>query len=125
MSCAKNLVVVGDSRQLQQIDEERLFAESEKLSREYDVPKPYRYESNSVLTSVKEALSGAPTTLLKEHYRCAPDIINFCNKMYYGGELVSMTKNSGKHIEVIKSVPGNHARKNPYGKWLIQPERNR
>ncbi|HHE40201.1 MAG TPA: DUF2726 domain-containing protein, partial [Candidatus Cloacimonetes bacterium] len=118
MSCAKNLVVVGDSRQLQQIDEERLFPKSEELSREYNVPKPYRYESNSILKSVKDAVSGVPTTLLKEHYRCAPDIINFCNKMFYGGELVPMTKNSGKHIEVIKSVPGNHARSNPYGSGL-------
>ena len=118
MSCAKNLVVVGDSRQLQAIDEERLFPQSEKLSREYNVPKPYRYESNSILTSVKESVLGAPTTLLKEHYRCAPDIINFCNKMFYRGELVSMTKNTGKHIEVIKSVPGNHARGNPYGSGL-------
>jgi hypothetical protein len=118
MSCAKNLVVVGDSRQLQQIDEERLFEESEKISREYDVPKPYRYESNSILKSVKDAVPGAPTTLLKEHYRCAPDIINFCNRMFYNGELVPMTSNSGQHIEVIKTVPGNHARKNPNGSGL-------
>ncbi len=118
MSCAKNLVVVGDSRQLQQIDDERLFPESEKLSREYNIPEAYQYESNSILQSVKAAVSGLPTTLLKEHYRCAPDIINFCNKMFYGGELVAMTKNSGKHIEVIKSVPGNHARSNPYGSGL-------
>ena len=118
MSCAKNLVVVGDSRQLQQIEEERLFLQSEKLSKEYDVPKAYRYESNSILKSVKNAVSGVPTTLLKEHYRCAPDIINFCNKMFYDGELVAMTKNSGKHIEVIKTVPGNHARSNPNGSGL-------
>ncbi|MBN1550593.1 AAA family ATPase [bacterium] len=118
MSCAKNLVVVGDSRQLQQIDEERLFQESEKLSKEYDIPKPYRYESNSILKSVKDAVPGAPTTLLREHYRCASDIINFCNRMFYNGELVPMTSNSGRHIEVIKTVPGNHARKNPNGSGL-------
>jgi superfamily I DNA and/or RNA helicase len=118
MSCAKNLVVVGDSRQLQQIDEKRLFLHSENLSKEYDVPKQYLYESNSILKSVKDAVSGVPTTLLKEHYRCAPDIINFCNKMFYDGELVAMTKNSGEHIEVIKTVPGNHARSNPNGSGL-------
>ncbi len=118
ISCAKNLVVVGDSRQLQQIDEERLFLHSEKLSKEYDISKQYRYESNSILKSVKDAVSGVPTTLLKEHYRCAPDIINFCNKMFYDGELVAMTKNSGEHIEVIKTVPGNHARSNPNGSGL-------
>jgi superfamily I DNA and/or RNA helicase len=115
MNFAKNLVVVGDSRQLQQIEEERLFPQSELLSKEYYVPKPYRYESNSILTSVKNAVPGVPITLLKEHYRCAPDIINFCNKMFYSGKLVAMTKNSGKHIEVVKTVPGNHARGNPNG----------
>ncbi len=115
MSCAKRLVVVGDSRQLQQIDEELLFPQSEKLSIEYDVPKPYRYESNSILKSVKDALPNVPTVLLKEHYRCAPDIINFCNKRFYDGELVVMTRNTEQHITIIKTVPGNHARRNPNG----------
>ena len=115
MSCAKNLVVVGDSRQLQQIDEEKLFDESAKLSVKYDVPNAYRYESNSILKSVLKAVPGVPTTLLREHYRCSPDIINFCNKMFYNGELVAMTRNSGKHISIIKTVPGNHARRNPNG----------
>jgi len=118
ISCAKNLVVVGDSRQLQQIDEESLFTQSELLAKEYDVPESYQYASNSILKSVKDSMPGVPTTLLKEHYRCAPDIINFCNKMFYDGELVAMTKNTEKHIEIIKTVPGNHARKNPNGSGL-------
>ena len=118
INCAKNLVVIGDSRQLQQIEEERLFLQSEKLAEEFNVPEPYRYESNSILKSVKDAVTGAPTTLLREHYRCAPDIINFCSKMFYNAELVAMTENSGKHIEIIKTVPGNHARKNPNGSGL-------
>lgn len=118
ISCAKNLVVVGDSRQLQQIDEESLFSQSELLAKEYDVPESYQYASNSILKSVKDSIPGVPTTLLKEHYRCAPDIINFCNKMFYDGELVPMTKNIGQHIEIIKTVPGNHARRNPNGSGL-------
>lgn len=118
ISCAKNLVVVGDSRQLQQIDEESLFSQSELLAKEYDVPESYQYASNSILKSVKDSIPAVPTTLLKEHYRCAPDIINFCNKMFYDGELVPMTKNIGQHIEIIKTVPGNHARRNPNGSGL-------
>ena len=118
ISCAKNLVVVGDSRQLQQIDEVSLFSQSGLLAKEYDVPESYQYTSNSILKSVKDSMPGVPTTLLKEHYRCAPDIINFCNKMFYDGELVAMTRNTGKHIEIIKTVPGNHARRNPKGTGL-------
>jgi len=113
LNCSKNLVVVGDSKQLQQIDEERLFEESNKLAQEMDIPEAYRYSGSSILKSVKETVRDVPVTLLKEHYRCAPDIINFCNKMFYNGELVAMTQNSGKHIEVIKTLFGNHARKNP------------
>lgn len=113
MSCATNLVVVGDSRQLQQIDEEILFEQSELLASQYDVPQAYHYSSNSILRSVKEAVKSVPTTLLKEHYRCAPDIINFCNKMFYNGELIAMTKNTGNHLQIIKTVEGNHARSNP------------
>ena len=56
MSCARNLVVVGDSRQLQQIDEEMLFEQSELLANQYEVPEAYRYSSNSILKSVKEAV---------------------------------------------------------------------
>jgi len=118
LSCAKNLVVVGDSRQLQQIDEESLFAQSDLIAEKYDVPESYQYASNSILKSVKDSMPGVHTTLLKEHYRCAPDIINFCNKMFYDGELVAMTKNTGKHIEIIKTVPGNHARRNPNGSGM-------
>ena len=115
MSCAKKLVVVGDSRQLQQIDEERLFSQSRILSNKFDIPISYRYESNSVLKSVIESTKNVPTTMLREHYRCAPDIINFCNKMFYDNELIPMTYNNGQHIEIIKTVPGNHGRKNPSG----------
>jgi len=118
MSCARNLVVVGDSRQLQQIDEEMLFEQSELLANQYEVPEAYRYSSNSILKSVKEAVKRAPTTLLKEHYRCAPDIISFCNKMFYDGELVAMTRNDGNHLEIVKTVEGNHARTNPSGSGL-------
>ena len=118
MSCATNLVVVGDSRQLQQIDEEVLFEQSELLAKKFDVPEVFRYSKNSILKSVKEAVNTVPISLLKEHYRCAPDIINFCNKMFYDGELVAMTKNSGNHIRIIKTVEGNHARRNPAGSGL-------
>ncbi len=118
ISCAKNLVVVGDSRQLQQIDEERLFSKATILEKKHHIPQPYTYEANSILKSVKNAVENVPTTLLREHYRCAPDIINFCNKMFYDGELIAMTKNEGSHIEIIKTVPGNHARSNPNGSGL-------
>ena len=53
-----------------------------------------------------------PATLLKEHYRCHPKIIQFCNQKFYNGKLCIMTKDYGEKDVLIayKSVAGNHAR---------------
>jgi len=118
MKISKKLVVVGDSRQLQQIDEERLFEKSKELCSALNIQEAYKYHANSILISVKSSNGNIPVTLLREHYRSAPDIINFCNIMFYEGQLIPMRQNSGTHIEIIKTVPGNHARRNPNGSGL-------
>ena len=118
MNCARNVVVIGDSKQLEFIEEKRLLDEATKLASKMYIPDAYRYDRHSILSSVKMAINDVPTTLLREHYRSVPDIIEFCNQMFYDGELISMNKNSGIHFEIIKTLPGNHARKNPYGSGL-------
>ena len=52
--------------------------------------------------------------MLKEHYRCHPKIINFCNKKFYNNELVIMTEDKDEQdvIKVIKTNKGNHKRDN-------------
>lgn len=116
MSVAKNIIVVGDSKQLDQIDDTELEAISIKLAQKCNVPKPYLYNHNSLLSSIKAVFPKAPVTLLKEHYRCHPTIINFLNQKFYDNELIVMTKMQGEApIELIQLGPGNHARKNPNG----------
>ncbi|WP_376767457.1 AAA domain-containing protein [Paludibacterium denitrificans] len=39
----------------------------------------------------------AAQTLLKEHYRCHPRIIQFCNQQFYDNALVPMTQTMAKH----------------------------
>jgi very-short-patch-repair endonuclease len=58
--------------------------------------------------------------MLKEHYRCHPLIINFCNQKFYDNELIILTKPSSdlSPLKLYKTVPGNHARKNPEGTGL-------
>ena len=34
--------------------------------------------------------------MLREHYRCHPRIINFCNQKFYGGNLLIMTHDHGE-----------------------------
>ena len=116
MSCAKNLVVVGDSNQLDQIDNTEIYDVSEQLARQYRVEGRYAYRENSLLGSARKVFPSAPVTLLREHYRCQPKIINFINEKYYQNQLVVMTKDEGDTpITIVTLVEGNHARKNPNG----------
>lgn len=78
----------------------------------YNVDERYNAVTHSFLRSCAEVLKDAPSTLLREHYRCHPKIIQFCNHRFYGGELIAMTKDSGEKdvLQVIRTVKGNHAR---------------
>ena len=64
-------------------------------------------------------------TLLREHYRCHPKIINFCNQKFYRGELIIMTTDKGEEdvLSVVKTVVGNHER-NHYSQRQIDVIKN-
>lgn len=121
MKMAKNIVIVGDARQLPQIDDADFAKRNRELLRAFKVSNAYSYYGNSILSSVL-ALYGEdlPSTMLTEHYRCDPEIIAFCNQRFYGDRLIVHTprKKEGFPMEVIKTVPGNFARKNPDGSGL-------
>lgn len=112
LSCALNVVIVGDDMQLPNV----VSAEEEKalnaIKERYNVDERYNAVTHSFLRSCAEVLKDAPSTLLREHYRCHPKIIQFCNHRFYGGELIAMTKDSGEKdvLQVIRTVKGNHAR---------------
>ncbi len=105
LGCAKNLIVVGDNRQLAHIPVA------------LGLPAPaeaYDCERYSLLDSCigvfKETL---PRTLLKEHYRCHPRIIQFCNQQFYGNALVPMTEDKGEApLRLVVTAKGNHTRQN-------------
>ena len=105
MGCAKNLIVVGDNRQLAHIPNVLgLPAPAEA----YDCERYSLLES--CIAVFKDAL---PRTLLKEHYRCHPRIIQFCNQQFYDNALVPMTKDNGEEpLRLVITGKGNHARKN-------------
>jgi hypothetical protein len=105
LGCAKNLVIVGDGKQLAHIPVALGLAapaddwDCEQLSL-----------LDSCLTVFKEAL---PRTLLKEHYRCHPRIIQFCNQQFYDNALIPMTQDNGKQaLSLVVTAKGNHTRHN-------------
>lgn len=121
MQLAKNLIVVGDLKQLPQIDDSNFYLRNKELLKKYNVPDAYSYYGNNIMSSLLLLFGNEiPKTILKEHYRCSYEIINFCNKEFYNDELIiyNNTKNNDISMKVIKTVPGNFARKNPEGTGL-------
>jgi superfamily I DNA and/or RNA helicase len=112
LSCAKNIVVVGDRMQLPNVVDTSDTKSAFTIGKKFDVPEAYQYEKNSLLTSIISLLNNVPNTLLKEHYRCHPKIIQFCNQKFYRNKLVIMTEDHKEDdvLKVYKTVAGNHAR---------------
>lgn len=112
MSVCRNLVIVGDRKQLAQISKVPEGTES--------APAPeYDYGKQSLLSSVRQLYGDdVPSTLLREHYRCHPAIIGFCNRAFYGGELIPYTSAEGRvapAMRVHPTVRGNHMRQHRGG----------
>ena len=112
LSCAMNAVIVGDDKQLPNVvsHEEALALQAIQLT--YKVDDRYNEVTHSFLQSCVEVFKDIPVTLLREHYRCHPKIIEFCNQHFYNGELVAMTVDNDEDnvLQVVQTVEGNHAR---------------
>jgi len=111
LSCAENAVIVGDDKQLPNVIDGKSLQVMEDIEDTYSVADEYRMSRNSFLTSCNRVFKSAPSTLLREHYRCHPKIIEFCNKMFYDGELVTMTKDNNDQdvLHVFLTPKGDHA----------------
>lgn len=110
-SCAKNVVVVGDLKQLPNVVSKEFSKISREIFSKYSIPECYSYADESLLSSITKRYQQVPKTLLKEHYRCNPKIIGFCNEKFYNNELIILTENNeNKPLTVYKTSKGNHAR---------------
>lgn len=103
LSCAKNIIIVGDRKQLPHVPVQT------------SITPPYEYydcEKYSLLDSFIHLFQdNIPLTLLKEHYRCHPKIIQFCNKQFYDNQLIPMTQDKGEDaLALITTARGNHTR---------------
>lgn len=119
MSCARNIVVVGDDKQLPDIKEKEIDKVlNDRLIKKFKIDDEYNYLNHSLLSSFIKGYKNAPSILLREHYRCHPKIINYCNKKFYNNELIVMTneKDSDDPLHLIKTVEGKHMKRVYRGK---------
>ena len=112
LSCARNIVIVGDLEQLPNVLTQSDIAASDEIWQRYSLEERYHFATHSLLSSALETWQDAPVTLLREHYRCHPKIINFCNQKFYRGQLMIMTKDQGEPdaLRMYQTAAGNHAR---------------
>ena len=112
LSCAMNAVIVGDDKQLPNVVSREEELALRAIQTTYQMDDRYNAVTHSFLQSCVEIFRDAPVTLLREHYRCHPKIIEFCNQRFYNGELIAMTTDEEEKdvLQVIRTVPGNHAR---------------
>ena len=115
MSCAKNMVIVGDTKQLPNV----ITSDDIKISKKYwksDMNERFDFATQSLLSSALLTWKDAKSVLLREHYRCHSDIINFCNQKFYDNQLTIMTKSDefkkdeSPALKLYKTSPGNHGR---------------
>lgn len=112
LSCALNAVIVGDDKQLPNVVSSEEAIALQAIQETYQVKDCYNALTHSFLTSCMEVFQKAPVTLLREHYRCHPKIIEFCNRKFYDNELVAMTTDKGeeKVLQIFLTGKGNYAR---------------
>ncbi|MGI0407343.1 AAA domain-containing protein, partial [Helicobacter himalayensis] len=111
LSCAKNALIVGDEKQLGNVVTNEHRLKILELNEQYKPALNYDYLRHNFLSSALQTFKECPVVLLKEHYRCHPKIISFCNQKFYHNELIirSKDKNEKDVLELI-TTSGNHAR---------------
>ena len=114
LSCAKHAVIVGDLKQLPNVVDNDTHKKADLIREKYSLGDAYDFANKSFLQSVVEAVPNVPQILLREHYRCHPRIISFCNQKFYNNDLVIMTEDDelNKSLMAIKTAEGNHRRGN-------------
>jgi hypothetical protein len=113
LASAKRVVVVGDLAQLPHIPE------SSAVESAGAAPLPeYDYSRHNLLSSLQELYGEElPRTMLREHYRCDPAIIGFCNEKFYDRQLIPFTESTSgsRPLALHTTVEGNHMRSHREG----------
>lgn len=109
ISCARNAVIVGDSKQLEKVTTREEKEKYQEIFEKHKVPQMYNCADVSFLDSIARFIPGAAKTLLREHYRCHPKIIGFCNKKFYDNQLIVLSKNTEQNpLAIHWTAPASH-----------------
>lgn len=69
--CARNVVIVGDTKQLPNVVKKDIKVRAESIFEKFNIHEGYKY-TKSFLESILSVIPNVIQTLLREHYRCHP-----------------------------------------------------
>ncbi|ENJ9653141.1 AAA family ATPase [Clostridium botulinum] len=98
---AKQIVVVGDCKQLNAIINLSKDTINTKVEESYD------YTKESFLSTISKAMN-PPSNMLLEHYRCDYMIINYCNKYFYDNQLIIYKNAKNGAMRLIDNDKGKY-----------------
>ena len=97
---AKKIIIVGDDKQ---VSPTAGFKEISKINNLIDIhlngviPNPQVYEASTSLYDIAETTF--TSLMLKEHFRCVPDIINFSNGLSYDYKIKPLRDASSSNVQ--------------------------
>jgi superfamily I DNA and/or RNA helicase/transcription elongation GreA/GreB family factor/very-short-patch-repair endonuclease len=105
---AKNVIIVGDDKQIAPenvgVDIDKMTPHIDKYLSDFEFKNCF-HPAFSFFDFAKVFCNGM--TVLQEHFRCMPEIIEFCNKHFYapnGKGLYPLKQYSEKRLEPLQSV---------------------
>lgn len=112
LTSAYNAVIVGDRKQLPNVVKQDQKEQLAGILQKYNIPSEYDFARYSFLASLCAVLDGKIASVtLREHYRCHPQIIGFCNQKFYEGKLIIMTEDNHEDaLSLVTTVAGEHRR---------------
>jgi superfamily I DNA and/or RNA helicase/very-short-patch-repair endonuclease len=86
---AKKAVIVGDDNQISPETVGLDRSQNHELMKRYlrDVPQADQFELSTSLYDTASRIFTNSKVILKEHFRCVPEIIQFSNDLMYGGKM--------------------------------------
>ncbi|MFF3018102.1 AAA domain-containing protein [Streptomyces sp. NPDC057939] len=106
---ADRIVVVGDSKQVSPsnigLRHDEYFKLQDKLLTGLDPARKGLFGPESSFFDLTEALAaGRGTLMLKEHFRCMPEIIGFSNQLCYNGALLPLRQYGADRLPPMRRI---------------------
>lgn len=106
MYIAKRLIVVGDDQQISPeavgVDREEVFRLRDDFLKDFEHPDSFNIDS-SLFDHAKRRFSNR--IVLREHFRCVPEIIHFSNDLCYSSmPLIPLRQYPPKRLEPLKKI---------------------